>query len=151
MRFERSTKPSTSLGLHQSVWSFHARPAMCMEFWFDLADIYEVLLLTNALPRSATHTSAKEHDESRRADLTKCVENRLPALGVAIQLSMRVCGYRPWSVKVGQGVNATSASTSLSLLQSVWSFHRIPAMCKEFWLDLANIYKVLRPTTALPQ
>ena len=50
---------------------------MCMKFWFDLANVYKVLRPTTALPRSATHhTSATEHDELRRGDLIKCVENR---------------------------------------------------------------------------
>jgi hypothetical protein len=50
-RFELSTNTSTSLGLHQSVWSFHPRPAMYMKFWLDLANVYKVLLPTTALPR----------------------------------------------------------------------------------------------------
>jgi hypothetical protein len=57
--------------------------------------------------------------------LTKCVENRLPAYGLAIQVYMRVCGYRPWSVKDGTGVQhdvGVNTSTSLDLLQCVWSF-----------------------------
>jgi len=61
--------------------------------------------------------------------LTKCVENRLPAHGLAIQLSKRVCGYRPWSVKDGTGVQhdvGVNTSTSLDLLQSVWSFNFDP-------------------------
>ena len=50
---------------------------MCMEFWFDLADVYEVLLFTNVLPRSATHhTFANEHDELRRSvDLPGCLSS----------------------------------------------------------------------------
>jgi hypothetical protein len=96
---------------------------MCMKFWLDLANVYKVLLLTTALPREAAHhTSAIEHNELRRGDLTRCVENRLPALRLAIQLSMRVCDHYPWSVKVGQVVDTTSAATSLNLLQSVWTF-----------------------------
>ena len=64
---------------------------MCIKFWLDLANVYKVLLPTTALPRSATHhTSAIEHDELRRGDLTRCVENRLPVLMLAIQLSRRV-------------------------------------------------------------
>ena len=61
---------------------------MCIEFWLDLANVYKVLLPTTALPRSATkHSAAIEHDESRRANLTRCFENRWLALGLAIQLS----------------------------------------------------------------
>ena len=64
---------------------------MCMKFWLDLANVYEVLLAATALPRSATdHTSAIEHDELRRGNLTRCVENVRPALMRAIQVSMRV-------------------------------------------------------------
>jgi hypothetical protein len=34
-----------------------------MKFWFDLANVYEVLLLTIALPRQPTHhTSANDND-----------------------------------------------------------------------------------------
>ena len=41
---------------------------MCMKFWLDLANVYEVLLLTTALPRQPTHhTAANEHDELRRS------------------------------------------------------------------------------------
>ena len=50
-RFELSTEPTTSLGLLQSVWSFHPRPAMYIEFWLDRANVYKVLLPTTALPR----------------------------------------------------------------------------------------------------
>ena len=50
---------------------------MCIKFWLDLANVYKVLLPTTALPRSANHhTVAIEHDELRRRDLTRCVENR---------------------------------------------------------------------------
>ena len=97
-----------------------------MEFWLDLANVYKFLLRTTALPRSATdHTSAIEHDELRRGNLTRCVENVRPALMRAIQVYVRVCGYRPWSVKDGTGVQhdvGVNTSTSLDLLQSVWSF-----------------------------
>ena len=31
------------------------------------------------------------------------------------------------------------------LLQSIWGFHRRPAICRKFWFDLANVYKVLLP------
>jgi len=48
---------------------------MCMEFWLDLADVYEVLWPTTALPREAAHhTSAHDHDELRRRDLTRRVK-----------------------------------------------------------------------------
>ena len=39
-RFELSPKASTSVSLLQSVWSFHPRPGMCIEFWSDLANVY---------------------------------------------------------------------------------------------------------------
>ena len=108
MRFERSPKPSTSLGLHQSVWSFHPRPAMCMKFWFYLANVYKVLLLTTALPRRATHhTSAKEHDELRRSvDLPGCLSSHRRRR--FDQMEVRT---KTWSVIVGQMFNTTSEST----------------------------------------
>ena len=135
------------------VYGVFTRDPQCVKsFGFDLADVYKVLRPTTARPRKAAHhTSANEHDVSRHANLTMCVKNRWPAFKLAIQLSMRVCNHNPWSVKVGQVANTTSASTSLSLLQSVWSFHPRPAMCIEFWLDLVNVYEVFRPTTALPR
>jgi hypothetical protein len=48
-RFELSAKPSTRVGLLQSVWSFHPRPATCLKFWLDLANVYKVLRPTTAL------------------------------------------------------------------------------------------------------
>ena len=108
MRFELSTKLSTGLGLLQSEWSFHPRPAMCMKFWFDLADVYEVLLLTTALPRWATHhTSANEHDELRRSvDLPGCLSSHRRRRFDQMRVRTKTC-----SVKVGQMVNTTSEST----------------------------------------
>ena len=65
---------------------------MCMKLWFDLANVYEVLLRTTALPRSATdHTSAIEHDELRRSvDLHACLSSyrrrRFEQMGVRTKL-----------------------------------------------------------------
>jgi hypothetical protein len=58
---------------------------MCTEFWLDLADVYEVLWPTTALPRYATHhTSANEHDELRRSvDFPRRSKQLEPLIGLA--------------------------------------------------------------------
>ena len=58
---------------------------MCMKFWFYLANVYKVLLLTTALPRRATHhTSAKEHDELKRSvDFPRRSKQLGPQIGLA--------------------------------------------------------------------
>ncbi len=133
MRFELSTKPSTSLGLHQSVWSFHRTPAMCIEFWLDLANVYKVLLRTTALPRWATdHTSAIEHDELRRSvDLPGCLSchrrRRFDQLGGRTKKLVQSKSVK-WSMRRRrQQINKSRPATK----------------CMEFLPETSNVYEVL--------
>jgi hypothetical protein len=145
VRFELSTKPSTRVGLLQSVWSFHRTPAMCMKFWLDLANVYKVLLRTTALPHQATHhTSANEHDELRRSvDFPRRSKQLGPQIGLArLSWLLSPTQIRPdggtdknlvsQSRSSGQYDVGVNTSTNLGLHQSAWSFHPRPAMCIKF-------------------
>ena len=118
---------------------------MCMKFWFDLGNVYEVLRPTTALLRSVTHhISAIEHDKLRRSvDFPQCSKsartfnrNCPVVLAVVAKTDLTRCGY---GQKLGQSKSVKwSKRRGRQQVSACSKVYGVFAVTSETFIDLTN-------------